>query len=72
MKPQEIIRSVEVNRKAEILTIKGKPRGKIVREYEFGDGTYISYYWVRLKDGTLIKDLSENEIEIIEGRRGNW
>lgn len=61
-----VVKSVDVNRKAKILTILGKPMGIIVKEYELGDGTYVHYYWIRLKNGILIKDLSENEIEIME------
>ena len=50
--------------KVRILTIKGKPWGYIVNTYpDPVYSHYASFYWVRLDDGALIKDLSVSEIE---------
>lgn len=46
-----------------MLTIKGKPKGIVVRRYN-GTRSFEDFYWVRLSDGVLLKDVSINEIDI--------
>lgn len=60
----EQVFDININRKAKILTVQKLPIGIIVREYRIPG--YSLYYWVRLKNGVLIKDLSQNEIQIIK------
>ena len=51
--------------KVRVLTVRGRPWGYIVRQYQ--DPLYhINYeylYWIRLYDGVLLKDVGANEIE---------
>lgn len=50
-------------KRVRVLTVLKKPIGIITRgEYEHGSLSQI-IYWVRLKDGVLLKDVRENEIE---------
>lgn len=55
---------MEKLKKVRVLTVKGRPWGVIVREYyDTPPNHYQSYFWVRLQDGVLLKDLGVNEIE---------
>jgi hypothetical protein len=58
--------------KVKLLTILGKPTGIITNEYWAvpGGGSLCPgqrrLYWVRLKDGVLLKDVTDDELEIIK------
>ena len=49
-----------------VLTVAKMPEGVIVKEYyDVAPHTYRLLFWVRLKSGVLLKDISENEIDTI-------
>lgn len=50
-------------KKVRILTIKGKPWGAVIAEFIDNPRRYETSYWVRLDDGTLLKDLQKSELE---------
>lgn len=56
---------MNIDDKVKLINIIRKPIGVITRKYSHPDYriNYEYIYWIRLKNGILIKDITENEIE---------
>lgn len=61
-----------VGRKVKLLTVIGRPKGTITRAAwldpmagSMNPDRYRMLFWVRLPDGVLLKDVTENEISFV-------
>jgi hypothetical protein len=60
---------IEINpdfrgRKVKFLNVIGQPIGTITRVYEIHDQyNYDDWFWVRLENGMLLKDVHRDEVE---------